>query len=93
MPHGGAEHEDAVGWIFTFRDDKIEAVKAFPSYGDALRAVDAPALHVDFTLRRLNREVNAGRTSVGNPYGRPAGRDFQCTGRQIDRRRINCRGS
>jgi hypothetical protein len=37
-PKGGPEHEDAVGWIFTFRDDKIEAVKTFPSYGDALRA-------------------------------------------------------
>jgi ketosteroid isomerase-like protein len=39
VPAGGAEHEDAVGWIFTFRDDRIQAVKAYPSYGDALRAV------------------------------------------------------
>jgi ketosteroid isomerase-like protein len=38
---GEAEHEDAVGWIFTFRDDRIEAVKAYPSYGDALRAATA----------------------------------------------------
>jgi ketosteroid isomerase-like protein len=41
VPAGGAEHEDAVGWIFTFRDDKIEAVKAYPSYGDALLAATA----------------------------------------------------
>jgi hypothetical protein len=27
-----------VGWIFAFRDDKIDAVTAYPSYGDALRA-------------------------------------------------------
>jgi ketosteroid isomerase-like protein len=40
---GGAEHEHAVGWIFTFRDDKIDAVKAYPSYGDALRAATARA--------------------------------------------------
>jgi ketosteroid isomerase-like protein len=39
--NGGLEHEDAVGWIFTFRGDKIEAVKAYPSYGDALRAATA----------------------------------------------------
>jgi ketosteroid isomerase-like protein len=39
--NGGPEHEDAVGWIFTFRGDKIEAVKAYPSYGDALRAATA----------------------------------------------------
>lgn len=41
VPVGGAEHEDAVGWIFTFRDDKIQAVKAYPSYGDALLAATA----------------------------------------------------
>ena len=41
VAHDGAEHEDAVGWIFTFRDDRIEAVNAYPSYGDALRAVTA----------------------------------------------------
>jgi ketosteroid isomerase-like protein len=41
VPVGGAEHEDAVGWIFTFRDDKIQAVQAYPSYGDALRAATA----------------------------------------------------
>lgn len=41
VKHGGPEHEDAVGWIFTFRDDKIETVKAYPSYGDALRAATA----------------------------------------------------
>jgi hypothetical protein len=39
--NGGLEHEDAVGWIFTFRGDKIEAGKADPSYGDALRAATA----------------------------------------------------
>jgi ketosteroid isomerase-like protein len=38
---GAAEHEDPMGWIFTFRGDKIEAVKAYPSYGDALRAATA----------------------------------------------------
>jgi hypothetical protein len=38
---GGAEQEHAVGWIFTFRDDKIEAVQAYGSYGDALRAATA----------------------------------------------------
>ena len=38
---GGVEQEHAVGWIFTFRDDKIEAVKAYSSYGDALRAATA----------------------------------------------------
>jgi ketosteroid isomerase-like protein len=43
---GGAEREEAVGWIFTFRDDKIEAVKAYPSYGDALRAATARGSHV-----------------------------------------------
>jgi ketosteroid isomerase-like protein len=41
MPKGATEREDAVGWIFTFRDEKIEAVKTYPSYGDALRAVTA----------------------------------------------------
>jgi ketosteroid isomerase-like protein len=40
---GGVEQEDAVGWIFTFRDEKIDAVKAYPSYGDALRAATARA--------------------------------------------------
>jgi len=35
---GGAGQERAVGWIFNFRDDKIDAVTAYPSYGDALRA-------------------------------------------------------
>jgi hypothetical protein len=35
---GGGGHERAVGWIFTFRGDKIDAVTAYPSYGDALRA-------------------------------------------------------
>lgn len=35
---GGADQERAVGWIFNFRDDKIDAVTAYPSYGDALRA-------------------------------------------------------
>jgi ketosteroid isomerase-like protein len=39
--NGGPAQEDAVGWIFTFRGDKIEAVKAYPSYGDALRAATA----------------------------------------------------
>ena len=34
----GGDQERAVGWIFTFREDKIEAVTAYPSYGDALRA-------------------------------------------------------
>ena len=38
VPHGGPEQEQALGWIFTFRGDKIEAVTAYPSYGDALRA-------------------------------------------------------
>lgn len=36
---GGGESEYAVGWIITFRDDKVASVKAYPSYGDALRAV------------------------------------------------------
>ncbi|MGH2978683.1 MAG: nuclear transport factor 2 family protein [Solirubrobacterales bacterium] len=40
-PRHGPEQEDAVGWIFIFRDDKIEAVKAYPSYGDALQAATA----------------------------------------------------
>lgn len=44
VPRGGTEREDAVGWIFTFRDDKVEAVKAYPSYGDALRAATARSL-------------------------------------------------
>jgi hypothetical protein len=35
---GDAGQERAVGWIFTFREDKIDAVTAYPSYGDALRA-------------------------------------------------------
>jgi ketosteroid isomerase-like protein len=38
VPDGGADQERAVGWIFNFRDDKIDAVTAYPSYGDALRA-------------------------------------------------------
>jgi len=38
---GGVEREHVVGWIFTFRDDRIEAVNAYPSYGDALRAATA----------------------------------------------------
>jgi ketosteroid isomerase-like protein len=38
VPPGGADLERAVGWIFTFRDEKIDAVTAYPSYGDALRA-------------------------------------------------------
>lgn len=41
---GGAEREHAVGWIFTFRDDKIAAVKGYPSYGDALSAVTSRSL-------------------------------------------------
>ena len=41
MPPGGTPQERAVGWIFTFRDDKIDAVTAYPSYGDALRAATA----------------------------------------------------
>jgi ketosteroid isomerase-like protein len=41
VSNGGEEHEDAVGWIFTFRDDKIEAVESYGSYGDALRAATA----------------------------------------------------
>lgn len=49
VPVGGAEHEDAVGWIFTFRDDRIQTVKAYPSYGDALRAATALS-----TLRHVN---------------------------------------
>jgi ketosteroid isomerase-like protein len=39
--NGVREHEDALGWIFTFREEKIEAVKTYPSYGDALQAVTA----------------------------------------------------
>jgi ketosteroid isomerase-like protein len=39
----GVEQEHAVGWIFTFRDDKIASVKAYASYGDALRAATARA--------------------------------------------------
>ena len=35
---GDASQERAVGWIFAFREDKIDAVTAYPSYGDALRA-------------------------------------------------------
>ena len=37
-PPGGRGQERAVGWIFTFREDKIHSVTAYPSYGDALRA-------------------------------------------------------
>jgi ketosteroid isomerase-like protein len=40
---GEREHEQAVGWIFRFRDDKVEAVTAYPSYGDALRAATVRA--------------------------------------------------
>jgi ketosteroid isomerase-like protein len=45
----GVEHEDAVGWIFTFCDDKVASVKAYASYGDALRAATArvPQAHVN----------------------------------------------
>ena len=45
----GVEHEHAVGWIFTFRDDKVASVKAYASYGDALRAATAraPRPHVN----------------------------------------------
>jgi ketosteroid isomerase-like protein len=45
----GVEHEQAVGWIFTFRDDKVASVKAYASYGDALRAATArvPQAHVN----------------------------------------------
>ena len=43
VERGGAGCEQAVGWIFTFRDDKVAAVKAYPSYGDALRAVTSRA--------------------------------------------------
>jgi hypothetical protein len=39
----GAEEEHALGRIFTFRGAKIEAVNAYPSYGDALRAVTSRA--------------------------------------------------
>jgi ketosteroid isomerase-like protein len=41
VARGGSEQEQALGWIFTFRGDKIEAVQAYPSYGDALRAATA----------------------------------------------------
>jgi ketosteroid isomerase-like protein len=37
----GVEREHAVGWIFTFQDDKVASVKAYASYGDALRAATA----------------------------------------------------
>ena len=45
----GVEQEHAVGWIFTFRDDKVASVKAYASYGDALRAATAriPQPHVN----------------------------------------------
>ena len=43
MRRGGVEQEQAVGLIFTFRDDRIGAVKAYPSYGDALRAATTRA--------------------------------------------------
>jgi ketosteroid isomerase-like protein len=39
----GVEREQAVGWIFEFRDDKIQAARAYPSYGDALRAATTRA--------------------------------------------------
>jgi ketosteroid isomerase-like protein len=38
---GGVELEHTGGWIIDFRDDKIASVKAYRSYGDALRAVTA----------------------------------------------------
>jgi hypothetical protein len=34
----GVERERVVGWIFDFREDRVQAVQAYPSYGDALRA-------------------------------------------------------
>jgi ketosteroid isomerase-like protein len=45
----GVEHEHAVGWIFTFRDDRVASVKAYASYGDALRAA---------TVRTAQPDVN-----------------------------------
>jgi len=49
MQAGRAEHEHAVGWIFTFRGDKVASVKAYASYGEALRAATAraPRAHVN----------------------------------------------
>jgi hypothetical protein len=46
---GRVEQEHAVGWIFTFREDKVASVKAYASYGDALRAATAraPQAHVN----------------------------------------------
>ena len=45
----GVEHEQAIGWIFTFSGDKVASVKAYASYGDALRAATAraPRPHVN----------------------------------------------
>lgn len=43
VPRGGVGCEHAVGWIFAFRDDKVASMKAYPSYGDALRAVTSRA--------------------------------------------------
>jgi hypothetical protein len=39
--HDGAVEERAVGWIFMFRDDKIDTVIGYPSYGAALHAATA----------------------------------------------------
>ena len=35
------DRETAVGWIFKVRDDKVEAVRAFSSYADAIAAARA----------------------------------------------------
>jgi ketosteroid isomerase-like protein len=45
----GVDQEHAVGWIFTFRGDKVASVNAYASYGDALRAATArpPWAHVN----------------------------------------------
>ena len=43
---GGIGGEHAVGWLFTFRDTKVASIKAYPSYGDALRAVTSRAQRV-----------------------------------------------
>ena len=56
-----------MGWIFTFRGDKIEAVKAYPSYGDALRAATARS-RIRFRLRRLNAK-SRGANLPGEPFG------------------------
>jgi len=41
VPRGGTEQEHALGWIFSFRGEKIGAVHAYGSYGEALRAATA----------------------------------------------------